>query len=172
MMQFSKDGMPPATKILRLKNGEILIATVQYFGNDCVLERPMSMVSLPVIGKTGKMEKVGVYLKDWVEYSNDTYFTIPKEMVLVMAEPDQRMYADYLEAKIHSDIQKAQSELAEVMQEYISKMEFPSMKGKEEDDKPSEDGYNPTTNEDEDTIDEEDEDDGLPWWKGDPRIRF
>lgn len=175
MTQFSIDGVPPATKIMRLRNGETLIATVQAFANDYVLEKPMIVVSMPVLNKAGKVERVGVYLRDWIEYSSDTYFTIPKEIVLVVAEPDKKMYDDYVEAKIHSDLQKAQDELKEVMQEYISKMQFPSIPSNEEGDKQAENGYTaePTNETDEEgDDDEEDEDDGMPWWNGNPRIRF
>jgi len=176
MTQFSKDGTPPLTKIVRLRNGEMLIATVQVFGNEYILERPMTVVSMPVLNKAGKVDRIGVYLKDWIEYSTDTYYAIPKELVLVVAEPDKKMYADYIEAKIHSDLQKAQEDLKEVMQEYISQMQFPAMPIDEEDDKIGGNGYTsePLTREedDEDEGEDDDEDDGLPWWNGNPRVRF
>ena len=178
MTQFSKDGTPPLTKIVRLRNGETLIATMQGFGKEVdyvLLEKPMSVVSMPVLNKAGKVERVGVYLKDWIEYTNDTYFTVSKDMILTIAEPDEKMMADYIEAKIHSDLQKAQDELKEVMKEYISKMEFPNMPMSNDDDKQVESGYTSEANEsdeEEDEGDEDDEDDGLPWWNGNPRVRF
>ena len=175
MTQFSKDGSAPITKIIRLRNGETLIATIQGIGTDLILERPMTIISVPTTDRTGKVNKVGVFLKDWIDYTNDTYFVVPKDIVLTTAEPDTKMYADYIEAKIHSDLQKAQDELQQVMQEYIKQAPFPPAELPEEDDKTAEGGYTaePTNEEEEqDEGDEDDEDDGLPWWEGNPRIRF
>lgn len=176
MTKFTKDGTPPVTKIIRLRNGETLIATMQGFGTEYIFERPMTVISVPTTDKHGKVSKVGVYLKDWIDYTNDTYFTVPKDIVLTTAEPDTKMYADYIEAKIHSDLLKAQDELQQVMQEYIKKAPFPPVESAEEDDKTAEGGYTaePTNEEEEqqDEGEEDDEDDGLPWWEGNPRIRF
>jgi len=174
MIQFSKEGSPPATKIVRLRNGETLIATIQRIGDEYIFERPMTVVSVPATDRNGKVAKIGVYLKDWIDYTNDTYFVVPKDIVICTAEPDTKMYADYIEAKIHSDLQKAQDELQQVMQEYIKQAPFPLVEMAEEDDKSAESGYTakPTNEEEQDEGDEGDEDDGLPWWKGNPRIRF
>jgi hypothetical protein len=173
MTRFTNEGIPPAVKVIRLRNGETLIATMQPLDTEYVLEKPMVVVSMPVLNKAGKVERVGVYLRDWIEYSSDTYFSIPKEIVLVMAEPDKKMYDDYVEAKIHSDLQKAQDELKEVMQEYISNIQFPSFPPHEESDKQAESGYTAEpASEEEEGNEDEDEDDGLPWWNGNPRIRF
>lgn len=177
MTQFSKDGSPPVTKIIRMRNGETIIATMQGMGTDYILERPMTIISVPAPDRTGKISKVGVFLKDWIDYTNDTYFTVPKDIVLCTAEPDTKMYADYIEAKIHSDLQKAQDELQQVMQEYINQASFPLTDIKEEGDKNADGGYTaePSSEEEEEDQDEgeeDDEDDGLPWWEGNPRIRF
>jgi len=171
-MQFSKEGSPPATKIIRLRNGETLIATIQSIENNYMIERPMVIMSIPATDRNGK-PKMGVFLKDWIAYTNDTYFTIPKDIVLVMAEPDVKMFDDYTEAKIHSDLQKAQDDLQQIMQEYINQPQFPLKEMVEDNDMAVESGYTAqSTNEEQQDDMDEDEDDGLPWWKGNPRVRF
>lgn len=171
-MQFSKEGSPPATKIIRLRNGETLIATIQSIENNYMIERPMVIVSIPATDRNGK-PKMGVFLKDWIAYTNDTYFTIPNDIVLVMAEPDVKMFDDYTEAKIHSDLQKAQDDLQQIMQEYINQPQFPLKEMVEANDMAVESGYTAqSTNEEQQDDMDEDEDDGLPWWKGNPRVRF
>jgi hypothetical protein len=171
-MQFSKEGSPPATKIIRLRNGETLIATIQSIENNYMIERPMVIVSIPATDRNGK-PKMGVFLKDWIAYTNDTYFTIPNDIVLVMAEPDVKMFDDYTEAKIHSDLQKAQDDLQQIMQEYINQPQFPLKEMVEDNDMAVESGYTAqSTNEEQQDDMDEDEDDGLPWWKGNPRVRF
>jgi hypothetical protein len=171
-MQFSKEGSPPATRIIRLRNGETLIATIQSIENNYMIERPMVIVSIPATDRNGK-PKMGVFLKDWIAYTNDTYFTIPNDIVLVMAEPDVKMFDDYTEAKIHSDLQKAQDDLQQIMQEYINQPQFPLKEMVEDNDMAVESGYTAqSTNEEQQDDMDEDEDDGLPWWKGNPRVRF
>lgn len=172
-MQFSKEGSPPATRILRLRNGETIIATIQGADMEYMIERPMVIVSIPATDRNGKT-KMGVFLKDWIAYTNDTYFTIPKDIVLVMAEPDVKMFDDYTEAKIHSDLQKAQDDLQQIMKEYINQPPFLSKEMVEDNDMAVESGYTAqsTNEEQQGDMDEDDEDDGLPWWKGNPRVRF
>ena len=172
-MQFSKEGSPPSTRILRLRNGETIIATIQGADMEYIIERPMVIVSIPATDRHGKT-KMGVFLKDWIAYTNDTYFTIPKDIVLVMAEPDVKMFDDYTEAKIHSDLQKAQDDLQQIMKEYINQPPFPSKEMVENNDMAVESGYTAqsTNEEQQGDMDEDDEDDGLPWWKGNPRVRF
>jgi hypothetical protein len=171
-MQFSKEGSPPATRIIRLRNGETLIATIQSIETNYMIERPMTIMSMPTTDRTGR-KKIGVFLKDWIDYTNDTYFTIPKDIVLVVAEPDVKMFDDYTEAKIHSDLQKAQDDLQQIMQEYINQPQFPLKEMVEDNDMAVESGYTAqSTNEEQQDDMDEDEDDGLPWWKGNPRVRF
>lgn len=182
MIEFSNE-KPVDTKLIRLRSGELLIACMQEYDTSYVLEKPMSVSSVPMMDQKGMVRKVGVYLKDWIDYTDDTYFVISKDIVLVTAAPDKKMLADYHEAKMHSDMQRAEIELAETMQEYlqqVGKMEVPQ----DERDTGDENDYNSPEqdsteeeekeeyDDEEEEEDEDDEDDGLPWLDGKPRVRF
>jgi hypothetical protein len=59
------------------------------------------------------------------------------------------------------------------MQEYINQPQFPLKEMVEDNDMAVESGYTAqSTNEEQQDDMDEDEDDGLPWWKGNPRVRF
>lgn len=184
MIEFSKE-RPVETKLVRLRSGETLICCLQEFETGYVIEKPMSVTSVPMMDKRGIVQKVGVYLKDWIDYTDDTYFVITKDMVLVLANPDKKMLEDYIEAKIKSDIQRSEIELAETMQEYLQQMgTVDPMKLQEERDMGDENDYNSSSQnedngeqEDEDQQDEEEgEDEGddgtPPWWNNNPRVKF
>ena len=59
MTKFTKEGSAPQTKIIRLRTGETIIATMQGMGTEYILERPMSIVSYPTTDRRGKIAKVG-----------------------------------------------------------------------------------------------------------------
>lgn len=177
MIEFSKE-RPVDTKLIRLRTGETLVSCLQEFEAGYVLEKPMLVTSVPVTDSKGVIRKVGLYLKDWIDYTDDTYFVISKDIVLVMATPDKKMVEDYTEAKVQSDMQRAESELAETMQEYLQQTGI--LDGQvplDERDTGDENDYNsPQQGEDESNENDEgedDEDDGnLPWWDGNPRVKF
>lgn len=179
MIEFSKE-RPIELKLIRLRSGETLIASLQEYETGYVIEKPMSVASVPLMDKQGMVQKVGVYLKDWIDYTDDTYFVITKDIVLVVANPDKKMVEDYTEAKIKSDIQRSEIELAETMQEYLQQMgTIDPMKLQDERDTGDENDYNsPQPEEDEQDEEEgeqgeDEEDDGTPpWWDGNPRVKF
>jgi hypothetical protein len=183
MIEFSKE-RPVETKLVRLRSGETLICCLQEFETGYVVEKPMSVTSVPLMDKQGMVQKVGVYLKDWIDYTDDTYFVITKDIVLVLANPDKKMVEDYIEAKIKSDIQRSEIELAETMQEYLQQMgSIDQSKLQEERDMGDESDYTPSqqeeqTEQDNDDQEEQDEeeddgDDGTPpWWNNNPRVKF
>lgn len=177
MIEFSKE-RPIDTKLLRLRSGETLITCLQEFDTGYVLEKPMLVTAVPLMGSKGEVKKVGLYLKDWIDYTDDTYFVIDKDIVLVAANPDKKMVEDYTEAKVQADIQRAEIELAETMQEYMQQMSGQNFQmderdtGDENDAPPHE--QEEEAPEENDGGEEEDEgDDGNPpWWQGNPRVKF
>jgi hypothetical protein len=97
-------------------------------------------------------QQVTVMLRDWMEFSDDDYYIIPKSSVMCIMKPNRDIVADYTQAKIHSDI------INDMIESGI-------MDGNKTVEDLEEDA-----DEDEDDAEYEEGHDEFPGWGGDPRL--
>jgi len=129
------------TRLVKLRNGELLIAGVTRIQSDYLLERPMSVIIVPQTNKKGEIMDTAVIFSNWIDFSIDTHFTIPADAVLTVATPDMTMLADYETAINNEDLNRMQTEFEDLFESIDIGLKSPD-KGKKKDDKKQELGYN------------------------------
>jgi hypothetical protein len=93
-------------------------------------------------------------LRDWMEFSDDVYYIIPKKAVMCIMKPNRDIVADYTQAKIQSDIMSDMIENGMVgNNKTVEDLEKESDGDEDEDDAEFEEGH-----------------DEFPGWGGDPRL--
>ena len=100
-------------RIVKLTTGETLITGIGETGvasTVFTLERPM-LITLVATLEKGKESVNSVYINNWIEFSNDEMFIIPKSIVVCSSMPDPDIKRDYNEAKIKFDMSEAEEEL-------------------------------------------------------------
>ena len=93
-------------KLIRMMSGEVIVAGIANGGNDSyIFEKPMVLVAVALPNQKPNMpQEVTVMLRDWMEFSDDVYYIIPKKAVMCIMKPNKDIVADYTQAKIQSDI--------------------------------------------------------------------
>lgn len=145
-------------RMIRLVTGETIIAGIASAGeNSYVLEHPMMMIVMPLkqtsVTDYDMKEDVGIMLKEWIDFSEDKTFIIPKTAVICTTMPNRMLISDYAQAKIGNTIVKDMSSMTG-FPETMSVAEFEDESEDEEDD---EDYYQDPPTE-------------FPGWGGDPRL--
>lgn len=100
-------------RILKMLSGEILISGIGETGDSSkvyTLERPMLIVMISSLGKN-KEPRNSIYLNNWIDFSKDEMFIVPKNFVVCSSLPDEEITKDYNEAKIKFDMMAAEDEL-------------------------------------------------------------
>ena len=141
-------------KLVRMMSGEMIVTGISNGGKESyIFERPMVLVAVALPNqKPNVPQEVTVMLRDWMEFSDDVYFIVPKKAVMCIMKPNRDIVADYSQAKIQSDIMSDMIENGMVSGKTVEDLE----KEIEEDD-------------DDDAEFEEDHDE-FPGWGGDPRL--
>lgn len=100
-------------RIVKMITGETLIAgiadAVNPHGDQGVytLEEPMSIMQIPARKKKGSvMAESFIFMKRWLEFSQDEMFIVPKSSVLCVALPDAAILRDYNSARASLDIEE------------------------------------------------------------------
>lgn len=108
-------------KIVRIKNGDTLICGLSV-GTDSLhtLEFPMQISAVPILNKKG-VQGVNIYLQDWLEYSKDTLFQIPQDVVMLVANPDDDMIEEYFDALERSELFRIQQDFENISKNYDTK---------------------------------------------------
>jgi len=140
-------------KLIRMMSGEVIVAGIANGGNDSyIFEKPMVLVAVALPNQKPNMpQEVTVMLRDWMEFSDDVYYIIPKKAVMCIMKPNRDIVADYTQAKIQSDI----------MSDMIENGMVGGNKTVEDLEKESDD---------EDDAEFEEGHDEFPGWGGDPRL--
>lgn len=93
-------------RIVKMVTGETLIAgiadSVNPHGDQGVytLEEPMTIVQIPTRKRKGmNMGETIIFMKRWLELSQDVMFIVPKNSVVCVALPDASILKDYNSAK-------------------------------------------------------------------------
>jgi hypothetical protein len=138
-----------------MMSGEVVVTGIANGGNDSyIFEKPMVLVAVALPNQKPNMpQEVSVMLRDWMEFSDDVYYIIPKKAVMCIMKPNKDIVADYTQAKIQSDI----------MSDMIENGMVGNNKTVEDLEKESDD------DEDDDAEFEEGHDE-FPGWGGDPRL--
>lgn len=104
-------------RIVKLVSSEVLIAGIAETGGVYTLERPMSVSLVPSMGKSKQPESM-VFMKNWIDFSKDEMYIIPKSMVICISTPDSIILQDYNDAKIKFDLIEAQEEILDAMDDF------------------------------------------------------
>ena len=104
------------TRLVKLRNGELLMAGVTRIQNDYLLERPMAVIVIPQTNKKGEILNTAVIFNSWIDFSIDSHFTIPADAVLTLATPDLTMMADYTTAIQNEEINRMQNEFEDLFE--------------------------------------------------------
>jgi len=93
-------------RLIRLMTGEMLMAGISDGGKlSYVLECPMILIAVTSPKqRDNQIQEVSVMLKNWIEFTADEYYIISKKAVMCIMKPTKDILADYIQAKIHSDI--------------------------------------------------------------------
>jgi len=88
--------MSQSYKIIKLKSGEELIATVsQTDGGNFLLDKPMVFKTVMISDHTG-LPREGIVLKNWLLFGTETQTTIPSDFIATMLEPTRDVVSHYL----------------------------------------------------------------------------
>ena len=97
-------------RMIKLQNGELLIAGVTRLMTEYLLERPLAVIIVPQTNKKGEIIDTSVIFNDWIDFTIDTHLTIPTNSVITLATPDVTMVKDYQSAVKTQDMNRMQSE--------------------------------------------------------------
>lgn len=144
-------------RLVRMLTGELIITGIYDAGKGAyIFEKPMIIVVVPVRGERNedpsRGQEVSVVLKNWIEFTDDTYFIVNKQGVLSIMKPCKQLLSDYTQAKINSDILDDMVENGMAEGKTVEDLE-----NEEDDDLETQQG-------------EEDYYDEFPGWGGDPRL--
>jgi hypothetical protein len=127
--------------LVKLVTGEVLIAGIadttnpHENGGIYTLECPMTIMHLPTRKKKGSktIMETTIFMKNWMEFSQDEMYIVPKSAVICISMPDSTMVRDYHSAKANFDY-----ELDDVQDENERRQddEFGDGEGGEDDDHP------------------------------------
>lgn len=89
-------------RVIKLVTGEVVIAgiadAVNPHGDEGVytLEEPMSVIQIPAPKKGGSgITETMIFMKRWMELSQDIMYIIPKKFVVCVSTPDSSILRDY-----------------------------------------------------------------------------
>lgn len=93
-------------KLIRMMSGEVIITGIVNGGKESyIFEKPMLLMAVARPNQSSNLpQEVTILLRDWMEFSNDVYYIIPKNAVMCIMKPNRDIVADYTQAKIQSDI--------------------------------------------------------------------
>jgi hypothetical protein len=143
-------------RLVRMLTGELIVTGIYDAGKGSyVFEKPMVLVVTP-IGKPkndpDQPQEYSVILRNWMEFTDDSYFIVNKQGVLTIMKPCKQLMSDYTHAKINSDIMDDMVENGMAHGKTVEDLE-----SDEDDDLEIQPG-------------EEDFYDEFPGWGGDPRL--
>ena len=102
-------------RMLRMITGETLIAGLGDSKDTYILETPMILFVVPVRQGDGEREEVSVMLKDWIDFSQEKLFFVPKTAVVCITIPNKILISDYHRARIGTDTMKDEFEFHQTM---------------------------------------------------------
>lgn len=145
-------------RLVRMMTGELLVAGISDGGKETyILEKPMGIYAIPVQNQPVESkpitQEMTVILRDWIEFTNDIYFIVPKSSVMCIMRPSKDILSDYTQAKINSDILEDMIENGMIG----GSKTVEDLVNEEDDDLETEPG-------------EGEEYDEFPGWGGDPRL--
>jgi hypothetical protein len=93
-------------RVIKLVTGEVIIAGIAdtTTGKELkegvyTFEDPMIIIQVPTKQRDGMVMETMVFMKPWMEFSNDLMFIVPKDKVVCISIPDQGILMDYEDAK-------------------------------------------------------------------------
>jgi len=117
--------MPPTPRLIRFRSGETIICTILDKNTDSTtgvtvlsVDSPMQILTIPVMNKKKEIQQVSIYLREWLDYSSDSIFTIPMDAIITTATPDAEILEDYNEAKLQADMNKISDEFKNITKQF------------------------------------------------------
>lgn len=114
-------------KLVRFKNGDTIICSLAVDDskssfNFYLLERPMQITMIPIVSKKG-VQSMSIFMQEWLEYSKDTVFKIPEDVIMVIASPEEEMINEYLDAIEKNDMHRIQRQFEDISKNYDKESE-------------------------------------------------
>lgn len=150
-------------RIIKLRNGETLIARCKKIDAFYVMREPMLMVYIPCIDKEGVMSNTNIAFRDWIEGSTVKEYHIPADAVLidVDCEPTIQMMYEKIVLETEKEIYFEEEYLDETIQFYDNSQDKPKKKKKPK--KPKDDEH--------EKLDDDDDLDTNGWDDYPPRFK-
>ena len=106
-------------KIIRFKLGDTIICGLTYNidADEYIIEKPMQISMLPIVDKTG-IQSMSIYMQEWLEYAKETTFKIPKDVVMLVATPEDEMLEEYLNALEKNELHRVQRDFEKISKNY------------------------------------------------------
>lgn len=106
-------------KIVRFKNGDTLICGMGLSDEDnyYLIEKPMQISMMPIVSKKG-VEKMTIFMQEWLEYTKETVFKIPDDVIMLIATPEDEMTEEYLDALEKNELHRAQRDFENISKNY------------------------------------------------------
>lgn len=101
-------------RLVKLITGEVLIAGIADTTNPSenggvyTLENPMTIMHIPTRKKKGakSIMETTIFMKNWIEFSQDEMYIIPKSSVICVSMPDGTMVRDYHAARANFEFEQ------------------------------------------------------------------
>jgi hypothetical protein len=94
-------------RVIKLVSGETLISGIAETGGVYTFERPMTVSMVQSVDKESKQPESMVFMKNWIDFSKDEMYIVPKSMVVCISNADPMILKDYNDAKIRFDMIEA-----------------------------------------------------------------
>jgi hypothetical protein len=106
-------------KIVRFKNGDTLICGIGFTESDnfYLIEQPMQISMMPIVTKKG-VEKMSIYMQEWLEYTKETIFKIPSDVIMLIATPEDEMVDEYMDALEKTELHRIQRDFENISKNY------------------------------------------------------
>jgi hypothetical protein len=108
-----------SVKILRFKIGDTIICGLTHNSdtNEYLIEKPMQISMLPIVGKKG-VQSMSIYMQEWLEYAKETVFKIPADVVMLIATPEDEMAEEYMDALEKNELHRIQRDFEKISKNY------------------------------------------------------
>jgi hypothetical protein len=64
------------------------------------------------------VEKMSIYMQEWLEYTKETIFKIPSDVIMLIATPEDEMVDEYMDALEKTELHRIQRDFENISKNY------------------------------------------------------